>query len=373
MTEYAREPCPWRIIDDCGGAFTMGLIGGSIFNMISGARHAPTGFSRRAMGGLIRMKERAPVLGGQFAAWGICFASFDCTFAHLRQKEDPWNSIMSGASAGAVMAARRGPKHMMGSALVGAVLLGLIEGLGIMMNRYAAQSFRPQDPREAPADPSALGPTPLHSECLSQTLEQQSRLNMVHTRWIGFLLLLSWCQVWGKVQEELYQHRVAKIDNTEVPLAQYKGQVLLIVNVASECGFTDGHYKQLQKVYYILGDSGVFEILAFPCNQFGNQEPKSNSKIWEFATKKYGVTFPMFAKVLVTGADAHPFWQYIKGVTGVAPNWNFYKYLVDHEGTLVHIFGPDVSVEDTFDQIQGLVDQAKAAKKISDESPKSEL
>ncbi len=97
---------PWRIVDDAGGAFTMGLIGGSLFNAVSGARHAPSGANRRALGALVRLKERAPVLGGQFAAWGLCFASFDCTFAHLRQKEDPWNSIMSGAAAGAVMAAR---------------------------------------------------------------------------------------------------------------------------------------------------------------------------------------------------------------------------------------------------------------------------
>lgn len=84
----------------------MGLIGGSLFHGISGARHAPSGMSRRALGALVRMKERAPVTGGQFAAWGICFSSFDCTFAYLRQKEDPWNSIMSGGAAGAVMAAR---------------------------------------------------------------------------------------------------------------------------------------------------------------------------------------------------------------------------------------------------------------------------
>ena len=74
MEEYNREPCPWRIIDDCGGAFSMGLIGGGVFNAISGVRNAPTGMSRRLMGGLIRVKERAPILGGQFAAWGICFS-----------------------------------------------------------------------------------------------------------------------------------------------------------------------------------------------------------------------------------------------------------------------------------------------------------
>ncbi len=84
----------------------MGLIGGSFFTFLGGARHAPSGLSRRAIGGLVRMKERGPVFGGQFAAWGFCFATFDCTFAHIRQKEDPWNTIMSGAAAGAVMASR---------------------------------------------------------------------------------------------------------------------------------------------------------------------------------------------------------------------------------------------------------------------------
>ena len=84
----------------------MGIIGGSLFNFVGGARNAPAGFNRRALGGLVRLKDRAPVLGGQFAAWGLCFSSFDCTFSYIRQKEDPWNSIMSGAAAGAVMAAR---------------------------------------------------------------------------------------------------------------------------------------------------------------------------------------------------------------------------------------------------------------------------
>jgi len=156
MEEYVREPCPWRIVDDCGGAFTMGLIGGSLFNAVGGARNAPSGAKRRALGALVRLKERAPVLGGQFAAWGLCFASFECTFAHLRQKEDPWNSIASGAAAGAVMAARSGPKHMVGSAIVGGVLLALIEGMGIALNRWQAESFRPVDPRDMPQDPQVL-------------------------------------------------------------------------------------------------------------------------------------------------------------------------------------------------------------------------
>ena len=93
MEEYSREPCPWRIIDDCGGAFTMGLIGGSLFNGIQGFRHAPSGLNRRTMGGLVRLKERAPVLGGQFAAWGLCFATFDCSIAYVRQVSFPFLNL----------------------------------------------------------------------------------------------------------------------------------------------------------------------------------------------------------------------------------------------------------------------------------------
>jgi len=143
----------------------MGLVGGSVFNGISGARNAPVGFNRRAMGGLVKLREKAPVLGGQFAAWGLCFATFDCTFAYMRQKEDSWNSIMSGGMAGAVMAARQGPKGMIPSAVAGAVILGFIEGMGYMLNRYMSQEFRPVDvTTQAPQDPAALGEAPSGSD-----------------------------------------------------------------------------------------------------------------------------------------------------------------------------------------------------------------
>ena len=97
---------PWRIVSDCGGAFTMGCVGGALFGFVGGARNAPAGFNRRAIGGLVRMRERGPILGGQFAAWCLCFSSFECSLVSLRQKEDPWNSILSGAGAGAVMSVR---------------------------------------------------------------------------------------------------------------------------------------------------------------------------------------------------------------------------------------------------------------------------
>merc|ERR1712158_94915 len=85
MDQYNREPCPWRIVSDCGGAFTMGCVGGALFGFVGGARNAPAGFNRRAIGGLVRMRERGPILGGQFAAWCLCFSSFECSLVSLRQ------------------------------------------------------------------------------------------------------------------------------------------------------------------------------------------------------------------------------------------------------------------------------------------------
>jgi import inner membrane translocase subunit TIM17 len=125
-----REPCPWRIVDDVGGAFCMGAIGGGLWHTIRGARLAPSG--ARLAGSVSAVQARAPVLGGQFAVWGGIFACCDCSLTAIRQKEDPWNSIVSGAATGGVLAARAGPRAMASAAVVGGVLLALIEGMGIM-------------------------------------------------------------------------------------------------------------------------------------------------------------------------------------------------------------------------------------------------
>lgn len=107
MGEFSgREPCPARILDDIGGAFSMGAVGGSIWHSVKGFRNSPKGWSNSFKGSLEAVKARGPVVGGNFAVWGALFASFDCSFAALRHKEDPWNSIMSGAATGAVLAAR---------------------------------------------------------------------------------------------------------------------------------------------------------------------------------------------------------------------------------------------------------------------------
>ncbi|KAL1231390.1 Mitochondrial import inner membrane translocase subunit Tim17-B [Trichinella pseudospiralis] len=155
MEEYAREPCPWRIVDDCGGAFSMGLVGGGIFHYIRGVKHSPAGFSKRLMSGFTMLKERAPIVGGQFAIWGGVFSAVDCTLVKLRRKEDPWNSIASGAITGAIITVRNGIGTMIGSAIMGGVILAMLEGTGIMLTRLTADQFKPinptvEDPRSLP-------------------------------------------------------------------------------------------------------------------------------------------------------------------------------------------------------------------------------
>jgi len=160
MEEYAREPCPWRIVDDCGGAFTMGVIGGGLFQSIKGFRNAPSGMRRRFTGSLVAMKQRAPITGGQFAVWGGLFSTIDCSLVYMRKKEDPWNSIISGAATGGILAARSGVGAMAGSAVIGGVLLAMIEGVGILLTRFTAEQFKPMALGEM-QDPSALGPPEL--------------------------------------------------------------------------------------------------------------------------------------------------------------------------------------------------------------------
>lgn len=143
MEEYAREPCPWRIVDDCGGAFTMGAIGGSIFQAIKGFRNSPAGMSHRLSGSLTAIKARAPIIGGNFAVWGGMFSTIDCSLIKIRGKEDPWNAIMSGAATGGILAARNGPGAMAASALIGGVLLAMIEGVSILFTRFSSEQFRP--------------------------------------------------------------------------------------------------------------------------------------------------------------------------------------------------------------------------------------
>lgn len=134
--DHKREPCPHRIIDDVGGAFAMGAIGGTIWHSIKGARSSPAG--ARFRGAVDAVKLRVPVLGGSFAVWGGLFSTFDCALVGIRGVEDPFNSIAAGASTGGLLAARQGGRAVLRGAAVGGVLLALIEGMGILMVRVLA-------------------------------------------------------------------------------------------------------------------------------------------------------------------------------------------------------------------------------------------
>ena len=129
----------------------------------------------------------------------------------------------------------------------------------------------------------------------------------------------------------LYDFKMNSIEGKEIDFSQYKGKTLLIVNTASECGFTP-QYKDLQKLHETHGDK--ITILGFPANNFGGQEPGSNAQIAQFCQKNFGVSFQLFEKVSVKGNDHHPLFQFLKEKTGHEPSWNFCKYLVKPDGSI---------------------------------------
>ena len=140
-----------------------------------------------------------------------------------------------------------------------------------------------------------------------------------------------------------YDFTARDIDGAEQPLAAYRGKPLLVVNVASKCGFTP-QYEGLQALYARFHRQGL-EVLGFPCDQFGHQEPGDESEIKTFCSTRYDVTFPMFAKIEVNGANAHPLYRWLKsekaGILGTeAIKWNFTKFLVDRTGRVVRRYAP---------------------------------
>ena len=138
---------------------------------------------------------------------------------------------------------------------------------------------------------------------------------------------------------------VKNIQGAEVPLSQYRGKKLLIVNTASECGYTP-QYQQLEELAQKYADQVV--VLGFPANDFGAQEPGSDALIAAFCEKNYGVTFPLFSKISVAGPDAAPLYQFLgskaeNGQTDEKPNWNFCKYLIDEAGQVVAFYPAKVT------------------------------
>lgn len=178
----------------------------------------------------------------------------------------------------------------------------------------------------------------------------------------------------------IYDFTVEKADGTQVSMEEYRGKVLLIVNTATECGFTP-HYEQLQSLYVQAHDQG-FEILDFPCNQFGAQAPGTDEEIHAFCTGRFGVTFPQFAKVDVRDETAIPLFQYLARNTvfqgfGMSPmgvmmsgiakkmdkdykengqiKWNFTKFLIDREGKIVARFEPTQDMKTVAKKVKELL------------------
>lgn len=158
----------------------------------------------------------------------------------------------------------------------------------------------------------------------------------------------------------VFDFQATSLDGKPVDLAQYRGKVLLIVNTASKCGFTP-QYQGLETVYRELHGRGL-EVLGFPCNQFGSQEPGSEEEIGAFCEKNYGVSFPMFAKVDVNGDNAHPLFKHLKGeAPGVLGTegikWNFTKFLIGRDGKVAKRYAPQTKPEEIAGEIEKLLER----------------
>ena len=154
---------------------------------------------------------------------------------------------------------------------------------------------------------------------------------------------------------------LTRIDGASNSLAQHKGKVLLVVNVASKCGYTK-QYAALEAIYQKYKGKG-FAVLGFPCNQFGEQEPGTNAEIKQFCTSKFNVTFPMFDKIDVNGAKRHPVYEKLAGKDSPFPGdikWNFTKFLVGKDGTILKRFGSNVTPDSP--EITEALEAALAAK-----------
>lgn len=156
---------------------------------------------------------------------------------------------------------------------------------------------------------------------------------------------------------KIYDFTVKDAKGSDVNLSEYKGKVLLVVNTATGCGFTP-QYDGLQDLYEKYQEQG-FEILDFPCNQFGAQAPGTEEEIVDFCQSRFGVTFRQFSKIEVNGKNEAPLYTYLKkekgGILGDKIKWNFTKFLIDREGNVTERFGPTVKPEDIDAKIKALL------------------
>lgn len=159
------------------------------------------------------------------------------------------------------------------------------------------------------------------------------------------------------MENKFYQFEASNIGGKTIPMKEYEGKTVIVVNTASKCGFTP-QFEGLENLYQKYKDQGLV-ILGFPCNQFGNQEPGDEKSIQEGCLLNYGVSFPMFSKIEVNGANTHPVFQYLKkelgGVLGSRIKWNFTKFVIDSTGKPVKRFAPNVKPEKMEEYIKTLL------------------
>lgn len=163
------------------------------------------------------------------------------------------------------------------------------------------------------------------------------------------------------MSDSIYQFSAKNIKGEEVSLEDYRGKVVLVVNTASNCGFTN-QYRELQDLYKEYGDNGLV-VLGFPCNQFGAQEPGDEAQIQNFCEMNFGVSFPLFAKVDVNGDKAHPLFDYLKeslpGLAGTKKiKWNFTKFLIDKKGVPRERFAPRQAPAKLTKEIKSLLNES---------------
>jgi len=156
----------------------------------------------------------------------------------------------------------------------------------------------------------------------------------------------------------VFDFKAKSLDGKEIDLKQFQGKVLLIVNTASQCGFTP-QYKELEEVHRQFKDKGV-DVLGFPCNQFGRQEPGTAEEIGTFCERNFGISFPLFDKIDVNGDEAHPLFKYLKseapGLMGTeAIKWNFTKFLVRKDGTVYKRYAPQTAPKELVNDIEKLL------------------
>jgi len=155
--------------------------------------------------------------------------------------------------------------------------------------------------------------------------------------------------------DSFYSFTVKDIQGNDVDLKQYEGKVTLVVNTASQCGHTEAHYKALKRLHDILNFGDKFSVLAFPSNDFGDQEPWEDKEIEEFVRGHFKAEFPVFAKRSVVGSSASPEWKFLAEQSS-PPTWNFQKYLVGKNGKVIKTWDAQTSVENIFEAVKNVID-----------------